>query len=253
GRRRDESDVREERERLEHGGGGSMARTVMIYRELPVRRGMSTATIIALHGHGGDLDQLEPLCRVLGQSLEVVMPQAPRPVNPGRILDKPEAYQGYAWYFTHKVGYPEPATFGDCLWQVEQFVYDVLDRQSVERPLFLLGYDQGAVLAVTMAGVVPQSLAGVVAIRGYLPEIGGWSLPVENVAALPVLLVHDPHDAEIPTALVQKTAEDLCRRSATVDLREIPAARRDPLAAAEVLSEWLGAQLGNESSRERGG
>ena len=229
-----------------------MARTVMIYRELPIESGISTTTIIALHEHGDDLDQLEPLCHTLEQSLHVVVPQASRPVNPRLILDQPEEYRGYAWYFTHGVGYPEPATFGDCLWQVEQCVYDVLDRQSVECPLFLLGYDQGAVLAVTMAGVVPQSLAGVAAICGYLPEIAGWSLPVENVGGLPVLLLHDPQDAEIPTALVQKTAEELERRSAAVEMREVPGARRNPLAAARVLRDWLGVRRGQSSPEEPG-
>jgi predicted esterase len=227
-----------------------MARTVLVYRELPIESGISTATIIALHGHGGDFDQLEPLCRAVGQSLQVVVPQAWRPVNPRMIPDNPDDYQGYAWYFTYQVGYPEPATFGDCLWQLEQFVYDVLDRQSVERPLFLLGYDQGAVLAVTMAGVVPESLAGVAAICGYLPEIRGWSLPVENVEGLPVLLVHDLQDLEIPLALVQKTVEELGQRGAAVDLREVPGARQDPLAAASVLREWLGVQVARESSEE---
>ena len=53
-------------------------------------------------------------------------------------------------------------------------------------------------LSTTLAGVVPESLSGVVSICGYLPEIPGWSLPVEHLDGFPVLLVHDPDAPDIP-------------------------------------------------------
>jgi phospholipase/carboxylesterase len=224
-----------------------MARSMLIYQELPQEASACPATLVALHGRGGDVDQLVPLWREVGPSFQLVAPQAARPVNPATQGYSSES-QGFTWYFIEAVGRPEPATFGEGLWLVEQFIYDVKDRQSPKRPIFLLGYEQGAVLAATLAGVLPELLAGVVGICGYLPEIRGWSLPVENLERLPVLLVHDPDDSEIPIPLVQRTAEELDRRSATVELREFSGARQDPRTAAEGLRDWLDAQLAAQAT-----
>jgi phospholipase/carboxylesterase len=204
--------------------------------------GVCPATLVALHGRGGNVDQLVPLWREVAASFQLVAPQAARPVNPATQGYSSES-EGYTWFFIQAIGRPEPATFGEGLWLVEQFIYDVKDRLSTERPIFLLGYEQGAVLAATLAGVLPERLAGVAAICGFLPEIRNWSLPVDNLGGLPILLVHDPQDAEIPIALARNTAEELARRSGTVELREFPGARQDPRTAAEGLRHWFDTQL----------
>ena len=132
------------------------------------------------------MDQLVPLARELG-SVQLVAPQAARPLSPTTQGYAPSS-DGFTWFFIQDVGYPEPATFGEGLWLVEQFVHDVRDRQDVERPIFLVGYEQGAVLALTLAAVLPESLSGVAAIGGYLPEIRGWSPPVEDLEGLPAVM-----------------------------------------------------------------
>jgi predicted esterase len=227
-----------------------------MYRELPPEAGVRQATIIALHGHGGDLDQLVPLCQEVGSSFHILSPEGRHPTNPEMLSSgyREDYVRSYKWYMIDRVGYPEPASIGISLAEVEQFVFDVLDRQPPGGPpLFLLGYDQGAVLVLTAVGVLPEYVAGVVGICGYLPEIRGWSPPVENAGGLPVLLVHDPQDPEIPLALVQKTVEELGRRSAAVELQQVPGARQNPLAAAGILRGWLGVQMAKESSEEPGG
>ena len=213
-----------------------MPRSMLVYQELP-ETDQGAATLVGLHGRGGDLDQLVPLAREIG-SLRLVAPQAARPVNPTTQGYSPSS-DGFTWYFIQDVPYPEPATFGEGLWLVEQFIYDVRDRQGVERPILLLGYEQGAVLALTLAAVLPESLTAVAAIGGYLPEVRGWSPPIEDLEGLPVLLVHDPDDAEIPLTLVEKTAAELGRRHADVELQHLAGAAQNPLGAATHIRTWF--------------
>src|SRR5207249_4766596 len=130
-----------------------MARSMLVYQDVPERT-QDSATLIALHGSGGDLDQLLPLAHEIG-GVHLVAPQAARPVTPTTQGYSP-ASDGFIWFFIQEIGHPEPATFGEGLWLVEQFIYDVKDRQSVDEPTFLLGYEQGAVLSVTMAAVLPD-------------------------------------------------------------------------------------------------
>jgi len=222
---------------------------MLIYRCLP-NDPASIATLIGLHGRGADLDQLGPLCGEAAPSFELVTPQAARPIN--AVLDGyPLQEEGFTWYWGEEVCRPEPATFGESLWQLEQFVCDVRDRHNVKRSIFLVGHDQGAVLAATTVGIMPELLTGVVVICGCLPEIRGWSLPVENAEGLPVLLMHDPEDTQIPLALVQRTAKEFARRNAQVELRQLLGIRRDPLIAANVLKQWLVMHLLGNSSAEK--
>ncbi len=217
-----------------------MPRSMLVYQEVP-ESAAQAATLIGLHGSGGDLDQLVALGRNVGP-FQFIAPQAARPVSPA-TQGYSATSDGYTWYFIQEAGRPEPATFGEGLWLVEQFIYDVKERKPPGHPTFLLGYEQGGVLSTTLAGVVPESLTGVVSICGYLPEIHGWSLPVEHLDGLPVLLVHDPDAGEIPRALLDKTVEELGRRGAAVQVQPATGAQHDPVAAAPIVRAWLYSQL----------
>jgi predicted esterase len=212
---------------------------MLIYQELPAAE--SVATVIGLHAEAGDVDQLVPFAGRLGPQLQLIAPQGARPTNPAT-----QGYvenQGYLWFFIQEVGHPEPATFGESLWLLDRFISDVRERQGAERPLFLVGYEQGAVLAATLAMVVPEQLAGVVAINGYLPDIPGWTPPVEDLQGLPVLLVHDPGDAALPVALVETAAATLAARKGAIDVQPLTGVGRDPLAAADLTRDWIAAAM----------
>jgi predicted esterase len=213
-----------------------MARSMLAYQEVPAAL-TSAATLVGLHGQGGDLDQLLPLASAL-ERFQLVLPQAARPMSPS-TQGQPQTADGFTWYFIQNVGCPEPATFGEGLWLVEQFIYDVRERQPDARPLLLLGFGQGAVVALTLATVLPDALAGVIAIGGYLPEIQGWSPPLDDLTKLPILLVHDPDDREVPPELIRRTVAELEERQAIVDERHVTGARRHPLVAVAQVSEWL--------------
>jgi len=208
----------------------------LVYRETISLAGGNSGTLIALHGNGGDSHQLKPLLRRLNLPLTAIAPQAPRTLNPHGYL---HGDRGFAWYFAHSIGHPEAATFGDCLWQLEQFIYDIHEREGRAGPLFLLGHDQGAVLAVTLAGFVPEYLCGVAVIAGYLPKIQGCSCSPRRMHDLPLLFIHDPDSVESPAQLVRESAKLFAERAASVELVEIAGAHQNPLRADDPLQSWF--------------
>ena len=215
-----------------------MTRSLLSFREFPSETGTHAGTIIAFHGRGGDLEQLIPLCRAAAPEFDIVAAEAPRSMIPYTVeftLD----YRGYSWYPVQDGGCPEPVRFGDNLWYAEQLVVDVLERQRSESPVFLLGYDEGAVLALNLAGTMPEFLAGVVSIRGYLPKIPGWTLPVADVKRLPILLASDSSFEGIPEAMSAITADELRRLGANVTVLSLPKIYNDPLAAEAILAAWF--------------
>src|SRR5258708_26587247 len=169
---------------------------MLVRRRVPPETKPRRGTIVTLHGGKGTLDDLVPLARSISPLLEVIAAEAPRRVH---YVES----SAYTWYYAVEPNRPEPVTFGDSLIQLEQLVYEIAEgTQGAREPLYLVGFDQGAVLALALATVVPDYLSGVVAICGCVPEIAGWPLPEGALDALQIQLVYDPQGLGLPAGAV---------------------------------------------------
>jgi phospholipase/carboxylesterase len=219
---------------------------MLVRREL-APPGDPAGVLMALHGHGGGVDQLQPLCCAVNQSLSVVLPLAWRTLHLHGMVESEDP--GHSWFFNFDDGSPEPATFGDCLMELEALVYDIREQYSASVPIFVLGIDQGAVLALGLCGVVPDYLAGVAAIGGYLPKIKGWTPPYEDFANMPLLLIRDEANAQGSSSLLQHELE---QRNARVTLSDVSGALQAPLLAGASLRRWLAPLLRPQPARVSG-
>jgi phospholipase/carboxylesterase len=190
--------------------------------------------LLALHGHGGGVEQLQPLCCAVNQNLSVVLPLAWRTLHLHGMAEPEDP--GHSWFFNFADDSPEPATFGDCLMELEALVYDIREQYSEKLPIFLLGIDQGAVLALGLCGVVPDYLAGVAAIGGYLPRIKGWTPPYRDFANMPLLLIVDGANTQASNSELQHELE---QRDAFVTVSNVSGVSQEPLLARVSLQRWL--------------
>lgn len=193
-------------------------RSQLIRRELRATGAERCGTVVALHSDGADARELLPLCEALRGEYDVLAPQASRSRNPFLSSAPPDdprwrAYAGFSWFRRDDAGRPEPASFGDSLWQLQQLVLEL--RERGEGPVVLVGYREGATLALGAALALPELLEGVVAIDGAAPEIPGWSDRFSTSADLPVA--------------------------------EIRADYTDPRGAADVVAKFLDERLGGPS------
>ncbi len=197
-----------------------LPRSQLVFTTVEVAEGPANQVVIALHGYGGQMTDLVPLGRSLGPGVEMWIPRAPRPAYFGRQTI------AHYWYVGERNGTPDPPSFGDCLFQVEQFVLDVVERSSeLRRAPILLGVDQGAVLALAAAKVIPDRLGGVVALAGYLPRIPGAPLPVDKLEGLPILMINEPLSGGAARR-VHASATRLERDGARVESHEVADARQ---------------------------
>lgn len=212
----------------------------LVYRDHRPDRSPARATVIALHGNHGSLKDLMPLTNQLRSDLRIFAPEAARGVYRMREV------VGHTWYGGWQVERPEPASFGDSLAQLERFIHDVRGRTDEGEPApFLLGYDQGAVLALALATVVPDLIAGVMAVCGSLPSFADPTLLPVPEMTLPILLIADPADADLPADAIDRTAAQLEERGAQVTTTRLPDACDFGLTVAEPLNDWLETQLGH--------
>ncbi len=118
--------------------------------------------IIAIHGRGADATDLAGLAGELhGDRYQWVLPQGPRPVSlaPG--------YTGWAWY---DLGASQAQTVIESRDLLMRFVDSLLAKLDVPRSrTLIMGFSQGAVMAMHVGLASLEPFAGIVAMSGHLP------------------------------------------------------------------------------------
>jgi phospholipase/carboxylesterase len=160
-------------------------------REGDLSLGPTTATsrLVLLHGWGADADDLLDLGTMLaGEAIQVVALRAPEP-HPGGF--------GRQWYDLQSPDWPGlPRALADLNHRLT-----VLAEQVPLERTVLLGFSQGAAMALDAAGNLP--LAGLIACSGYPHP--NWQ---PRTPRTEVLLTHGEQDPVVPYA----ASEEILRR-----------------------------------------
>lgn len=158
--------------------------------------------LVLLHGWGADADDLLDLGdQLLGPEaaeVSVVALRAPLP-HPGGI--------GRQWY---DLGLPEwpqlPAARMDLLRRLQELGLSVPLAQTA-----LLGFSQGAAMAIDVATGGELPVAGVIACSGY-PHPGWEPLP----PLPPILLTHGSQDPVVPFGACEALEQSLLEKGGSV-------------------------------------
>lgn len=162
----------------------------------PARSGQARSLVVFLHGYGADGSDLLGLADVLAPHLPdtaFVAPDAPERI--------PGAPFGYQWFGIPRFNGSTEAQSRAGLQQSAADLNDFLDqRLAYEKlgpeALMLVGFSQGAMMALHTAPRRPIPLAGVVAISGML--IAPERLEGDTLSRPPVLVMHGDQDEVVP-------------------------------------------------------
>lgn len=203
----------------------------------PFQTGHGGPTVLTLHRYNAFADGMRDIGLAVNPAGRVVGLQSTKGVYVGRNI------VGYTWYLGPQLQ-PSPVHFGDSLAELERFFWDEVHRQGTDpaRLPFVVGDEQGAVMALSMAAVAPDLISGVVAINAALPLVPGWEPPLAPLNGLPILLVNPledtPADARVLTgnALVTRLEE----WGGTVTTLHL--AEADGAVPVERIAEWIASQ-----------
>jgi phospholipase/carboxylesterase len=170
-------------------------------------RGSARALLVVLHGYGADGADLLGLADAFAPLLPGVATLAP---------DAPEPCAGNPfgrqWFPIPWLDGSAEAAAAAGLARAAQDLDAFLDARLAEEglgpeALALLGFSQGAMMALQVAPRRPRAVAGVVAISGRLlnPE----RLAAEAVVKPPVLLIHGDADPVVPFADMDRAGQAL--------------------------------------------
>ena len=190
------------------GGAGPHADQPIARAGAPL--GDATAALILVHGRGGDAEEMLGLAGLVAPlAVACLAPQA----------------AGSTWYpyrFTEPVARNEPflssalSALGDL---VDRLVRDGLPMERIA----LLGFSQGACLALEFALRRAERLGAVIGLSGGL--IGDKVAPATGrgmLDGMPVLLGCSEHDPHIPIARVRETETVMRALGAEVVTRIYP-------------------------------
>jgi predicted esterase len=188
---------------------GRIARSGVALRE-------AERAMVLIHGRGATPESILSLADDLPVDLGFAF------VAPGASESTAHPRSWYPQSFLAPVEANEPG-LSSALAKIEDSVLELEARGIARQDIMLLGFSQGACLAVEYAARRPQRWGGVVALTGGL--IGDAVAPQGNAGTFegtPVFLGCSDRDPHVPLWRVDETEEELRRMGAEVEKRIYP-------------------------------
>lgn len=171
--------------------------------------------VVAIHGRGADATDLAGLAHEISpDGYRWVLPQGPLPVPiaPGFI--------GWAWY---DLGETQVDTVRASRELLAAFTDDTLRRTGASRDrTVLVGFSQGAVMALHVGLGSPQPFGAVVAMSGHLPAAEDLLPTLAQRQERKVLIVHGTEDQVLPVERGRKIRDVLDRVGLSPEYYEFP-------------------------------
>lgn len=168
-------------------------------------------TLVMLHGYGADENDLLPVAHELDPRLRAVSLQGPVALGgPMRAwFNLAQDARGISFD-------PDEARAG--LTAALQAVEEIARKSP--RPV-LLGFSQGAAIALGIALLRPDLPAGVISLSGVPPALGPRDLAAaEKLRGFPVFAAHGRHDPLLPIERGRLVRDELGRLGLSVTWRE---------------------------------
>jgi predicted esterase len=189
----------------------------------------AAGALIAIHGRGAGAEDIIALAKEVAPSnVAILAPQAAENTwYPYRFLEPTERNEPY---------------LSSALRVVADLVAHLEERGIPAERVALLGFSQGACLALEAAARNPRRYAGVIGFSGGLIGPPGTSFDYAgSLESTPVFIGSSDVDAHIPKERVEESAVALDRLGAAVDVRLYPGmghtVNRDELEAARSILE----------------
>lgn len=106
---------------------------------------------------------------------------------------------GFQYYELRGLGNPVRESFDWAVSQLTAFIESASETYPIDAcRRYLLGFSQGAILAMTLALTMGNRLKGIVALNGYVPDFVKTEYPVKPVDQVSLFISHGEFDSVFP-------------------------------------------------------
>ena len=195
------------------------------------------AIVIWLHGLGANANDFEPVLPILNEiapGIRYIFPNAPLmsvSVNGGMTMP--------AWY---DIIHPDLSLEQDLTGieaschKLEVLINQVQSESDHQIPVFLAGFSQGGVIALTTALTKPVKVEGVIALSTYLPNI---DLSKFDKKSLNILMMHGLNDPIVPITYAKKSFEAISQVVIDAQWHEYPMEHSLSYEEIQKMGKWL--------------
>lgn len=168
-----------------------------VYRARPPQVSIAhPPLLLLLHTVSGNEGDLLGMADEIDERFLVLSIRAPFAQSPGRNI----------WFGTERAFGEVITNFPQMEHSREMLVSFIKEAckefRADPEQVYLLGFGQGAVLALSLVLTAPEMLAGAVAIGGQVvPEIDSLTVPAERLHGFPLMVLHGRSDGTYPVAL----------------------------------------------------
>jgi phospholipase/carboxylesterase len=126
---------------------------------------------------------------------------------------------------------------------VEKFIEQEKKRNLPTEKIFLGGFSQGAVIALTAGLQHSETLGGIIALSGYLPHADLASTIHQANQSIPIFIAHGTEDSVVAFALGLSAVDALKTQNLPVSWHSYPMAHTVCMEEMSDISEWLSTQM----------
>lgn len=144
--------------------------------------------IFLLHGLGSDENDLFQLVDSVKDIFHIFSLRGPITHSPG-----------YAFYTFEEEGKPVKEVFDKMLYYTQQFIFEAIEEFDIDpNNVYVVGFNQGAVVAQTLLLTMGQTIKGAAALSGFLPEFVMNQYELQNVSQSKIFISHGEFDFDFP-------------------------------------------------------
>lgn len=162
----------------------------------PIDTNKKYPVVFTLHGKGSNEKNMFGIVAPIAKNFIVIGIRGNLPLG-----------AGYQYYELKGLGNPIRETFDAAVGQLEAFIHYATEKYPIDPgKRYLLGFSQGAILAMTLALTMGDRLKGIAALNGYVPEFVKTEYPLRSVDDVSVFLSHGQYDSVFPVRIGHETA-----------------------------------------------
>ncbi|WP_017727757.1 alpha/beta hydrolase [Halalkalibacterium ligniniphilum] len=200
-----------------------------IHQPKSIKPGQKYPVIFALHGIGYNEEYIVALVKELKDEFIII-----------GIRGHLTFEKGFAYYYLKGYGNPDRALFDESMKRLKDFMeYATIKYPIDPEQIYLLGFSQGAILSMSLAIHLGDSIKGVVAMNGYIPSFVKTEYEVKPINHMSIFLSDGKFDEIFPPTIGQENYDYLIERAASVKYTTYLAGHEISKENQQDLVSWL--------------
>jgi phospholipase/carboxylesterase len=194
--------------------------------------------LIFLHGFGSNEADLFGLADAFDPRFHVLSLRAPMTLSP----------QSFAWFmvdFTPQGPVHDSEAAAKSLVELTDFVEGAVVRLGVDpQRVYLVGFSQGAIMAMSLLLSRPDLIAGAIAWSGRtLPEAIPTGAAALALSGKPILVLHGTEDRTLPVHHGRASRDALAKLPVALTYQEFAMGHEVSDESLELSRDWLNSRL----------